>query len=80
MRGGAGGDGNNDELASVVLQYLNGVFHGAHPQSSLSLRNSRELRTIAKCIDALLAGGLPHLVDLLMQRLKAVQTAVVEGN
>ena len=56
------------------------VFHGAHPQSSMSLRNSRELRTIAECIDALLAGDLPHLDDLLMQRLKAVQTAVVEGN
>ena len=80
MRGGAGGDGDNDELASVVLQYLNSVFHGAHPQSSMSLRNSREPRTIAECMDALLAGDLPHLGDLLMQRLKAVQTAVVEGN
>ena len=56
------------------------VFHGARPQSSMSLRNSRELRTIAECIDALLAGDLPHLGDLLMQRPKAVQTAVVEGN
>ena len=46
----------------------------------MSLRNSRELRTIAECIDALLAGDLPHLGDLLMQRMKAVQTAVVEGN
>ena len=56
------------------------VFHGARPQSSMSLRNSTEWRTIAECIDALLAGDLPHLGDLLMQRLKAVQTAVVEGN
>ena len=80
MRGGAGGDGSNDELATVVVHYLDSVFHGAHPQSSTSLRNSRELRTIAECIDALLAGYLPHLGDLLIQRLKAVQTAVVEGN
>ena len=28
----------------------------------MSLRNSRDLRTIAECIDALLAGDLPHLV------------------
>ena len=46
----------------------------------MSLRNSWELRTIAECIDALLAGDFSHLGDLLMQRLKAVQTAVVEGN
>ena len=79
LRGGAGGNGDNDELASVVLQYVNSVFHGAHPQSSMSLRDSRELRTIAECIDALLAGDLPHLGDLLKQRLKAVQTAVAQG-
>ena len=60
--------------------YLISVFYGAHPQSSTSLRNSRELRTIADCIDALLAGDLFHLGDLFLQRLKAVQTAVVEGN
>ena len=80
QRGGVSNEANNDELATGVLQYLMSVFHGAHPQSSMSLRNSRELRTIAECIDALLAGDLPHLGDLLMQRLKAVQTAVVEGN
>ena len=77
---GASDDAGNDELATGVLQYLISVFHGAHPQSSMSLRNSRELRTIAECIDALVAGDLPHLGDLLTQRLKAVQTAVVEGN
>ena len=56
------------------------VFHGAHPQSSMSLRSSRELRTIAECIDALLAGDLPHSGDLLIQRLRAGQTEVVEVN
>ena len=56
------------------------MFHGAHPQSSMSLRSSRELWTSVERFDALLARDLPRLVDLLMQRLKAVQTAVVEGN
>ena len=45
-------------------QYLTSVFRGAHPQSSMSLRNRRELRTAAECIDALLVGDLPHLADL----------------
>ena len=80
QRGGVSNEANIDELATGVLQHLMSVFHCAHPQSSLSLRNSRELRTIAECIVALLAGDLPHLDDLLMQRLKAIQTAVVEGN
>ena len=60
QRGGTSNEANNDELATGVLQYWTSVFHGAHPQSSMSLRNSRELRTIAECIDALLAGDLPH--------------------
>ena len=44
------------------------MLHGAHPHASMSLRNSRELLTVAECLDALLAGDLPHLGDLLMQR------------
>ena len=62
---------DSDELAAEVLQYLTSVFHGAHPQSSMSFRNSRELRTIAEIIDSLLADDLPHLEELLMQRLKS---------
>ena len=46
----------------------------------MSPRNSREMRTIAECFDALLAGDLPQLGDLLVQRLKALQLATVEGN
>ena len=61
QRGGADGETNSDELVTGVLQYLTSVFHGAHPQSSMSLWSSVELRTIAECIDALLAGDLPRL-------------------
>ena len=48
MRGGASGDASNDELATGVLQYLVSVFHGAHPQSSLSLLNTREFEDILR--------------------------------
>ena len=58
QRGGADIEAGSDEQASGVLQYLTSVFHGAHPPSSMSLRNSREFRTAAECIDALLAGDL----------------------
>ena len=56
------------------------MFRVAHPQASMSPRNSREMQAIAECFDALLADDLPQLDDLLMQRLKAVQLITVEGN
>ena len=59
--GGANGETGWDELASRVLQYSTSLFHGAHPQASMSFRNSREQRTIAECLGALLAGYLPQL-------------------
>ena len=44
-RGGTGSEADKDELATGVLQHLANGFHGAHPQSSMSLRNSKELKT-----------------------------------
>ena len=44
QRGGTD-EGGSDELAAGVLQCLTSGFHGAHPQSSISHRSSRELRT-----------------------------------
>ena len=46
----------------------------------MSIRNSWKLRTIVGCLDSSLAGDLPHVGDLLVQRHKAVQTASVKGN
>ena len=38
------------------------------------------MHTICECIDALLDGRLAHLGDLMMQRIKALQTAHQEGS
>ena len=38
------------------------------------------MRTIGKCLDALIQGNLPALGDILMQRLKALEQAVKDGN
>ena len=46
----------------------------------MSFRNSRIANRSGMHRCLLLAGDLPHLGDLLMHHLKAVQTAVVEGN
>ena len=56
-RGGAGSEADKDELATGVLQHLANRFHGAHPQSLIGLRNSKDLKTIAVCTVALLAGA-----------------------
>jgi hypothetical protein len=46
----------------------------------MGVRNHRELVTLGKAIDLLLSGQLGELGDLLVQRLKAVETAVADQN
>jgi len=72
-----------DELSEFVprvVTYLTSVFHGHHPQSEVGVRNVRELRTLAACLDALLRGDVENLGDILMQRFKAVESASVKGD
>ena len=61
------------------MQYLRTVYDGAHPPSEQGARNKNEMELIAECIDSLLRGELPHLGDILMQRLKALQVAAKHG-
>ena len=77
-RGGLS-DGDVDRLAPIVVQYLRTVYDGAHPPSEQGARNKNEMELIAECIDSLLRGELPHLGDILMQRLKALQVAAKHG-
>ena len=58
-----------------VLTYLETVFNQRYGKDAVGLRTSREMRTIAESIDALvLRAG-----DLLIQRFKALETSVVDG-
>ena len=66
--------------ARLMISYLHTIFHGRYPEKECGLRDSSELRLLAECIDALRAGELPHLGDLLMQRFKAIQSHVVTGD
>ena len=52
---------------------------GELPHLDLSRRTSRELRTIAQALDALSAGQLPALADILMQRFKALEMSIVDA-
>ena len=77
-RGGAGDD-SEVETESVVA-YLTAIFHGHHPPGEVGLRSTRELRTIAESIDALNEGRLAAVGDILMQRFKALEVSVKDGN
>jgi hypothetical protein len=51
-----------------------------NPMQSDAIRYSRELETLALILDYLMGGRLAALGDVAMQRFKAVQTSVREGN
>ena len=63
-----------------VEMYLNQVFFVQHPESTVGLRSTREMRTWAKVIDFLLDGRFGELGDVAIQRLKALETAHNEGS
>ena len=67
-----------EALPPVVMQYLT-TFLAPSLGDDLSLRNGRELRTIATTLDALLRGRQAEAADLLVQRFKAVELAATEG-
>ena len=60
--------------------WLTSIFHGRYPQETIGVRNARELKTLAQSLDALRRGDLPALGDTLMQRFKAVQISITDGN
>eukprot|EP00971_Amphidinium_carterae_P277491 5507340-Amphidinium_carterae.1 len=66
-------------LMPIVTTYMTGVFQPALGQA-LSLRNSREMMTIAKAVDLIIFGKLTEASDVLLQRFKSVETAVAEGS
>ena len=76
-RGGREGD---EVLPAQVVRYLTSVFHSAHSPESIGPGKTRELRTLAECIDHLCEGRLDACGDTLMQRFTAVELSVTEGS
>ena len=75
-----GADGDLRWLRQRALAFLHQVVYVRDPPSVMGLRHSRELETLG-LIEALLAGRrLAALGDVAMQRFKAVQTSLLEGN
>ena len=62
-----------------VLAYLETVFNQRYGTDAVGLRTSREMRTIAESVDALMEGDVLRAGDLLIQRFKALETSVIDG-
>ena len=62
-----------------VGAYIQQVLFVRHNPSQIGVRNTREILTLSAALDALLEEDFPLVGDLLMQRLKAVESALVEG-
>ena len=68
-----------NRLAALFTPYLRSVLIPSLSEKP-SLRNGRELETLAATLDALVEGDLDQVGDLLASRFKAVEAATQEGN
>ena len=72
-------ESEQEDLRALFTPYLTSVLLPTLGEKG-SLRNVRELRTLAEALDALVKGDLEGLGDLLTQRFKALEMATQEGN
>lgn len=82
LRGGESSNGPNaGQLRSVVTSYLTQALMPACASNgqTFGLRNEREMRTLAEALDALVDGRLAAAGDLMMQRFRACEAAVLDG-
>ena len=71
-----GGDPEAGWQDRKVMAYINQVMLAQHPPQQLGLRNLREAQTLGQALDLIMEGQVARAGDLLMQRLKALETAV----
>ena len=63
-----------------VMAYINQIMMAGGQGAGVGVRNQREAMTLGGALDLLLSGSLASLGDLLMQRLKALETAMQDQN
>jgi len=70
----------SSEQSPRVLNYLETVFNQRYSRDAVGLRTAREMRTLAEALDAMITGDSARAGDLLIQRFKALETSVMDGN
>jgi len=68
------------ELKPVVTAYLHTVLFTNQPREKMGLRNARELQTLAMASDLIIRGQVSSGLDVLLQRWKAIEKSLVDGN
>ena len=75
-----GADGDLCWIGQRAFAFLHPVVNVRDPHSALGWRHSRGLETLALILGLLAGGRSAALGDVAMQRFKAVQTSLLEGN
>ena len=78
-RGTAFQEEENSQLPAVAVGYLSQVFFVQNPPQVVGMRSSKELRTIAHCIDLIARNDPLRALDVLVQRLKAIELAHLQS-
>ena len=70
--------GNN--MSPIATVYVTSVMFTQLGREKMGLRNSREAQTLAYAMDSLLRGEPSACMDILAQRLKALEGSIVDSN
>ncbi|CAK0849798.1 unnamed protein product [Prorocentrum cordatum] len=77
---GLWGGADGQSVRPRIRGYLQAVVFGHHPIHSVGERAVRELQTLAAAMDLLEDGSLASVADALMQRFKAPEMALNDGD
>ena len=80
MSQGRGAASERALLPAVARAYLNLIFLKEHSSQSVGLRNLKETTTLATVIDYIAGNDPLRALDVLVQRMKALEVAFVQGN
>ena len=77
--GAAMSDTGESWRGTKVGAYVSQVLFANHPPEAMGLQNAREIVTLSTSLDLLVSGQFARLGDVLMQRLKAVESSLTDG-
>ena len=73
-------DFSDAAYAPIVQAYVHQIMFNEFPRQKMGLRNSREIETLSLIADLLLRGEEAAGLDVVMQRLKALERSLVDEN
>jgi hypothetical protein len=70
----------SDAGAPIATAYVHQVMRTQFPGDKMTLRNWRELLTLSQVMDLCLSGKVDSGLDMVAQRMKAIERSLVDGN